>query len=284
MTKFALASLVVTLFACGKDHGTTTDANNGGDGGNGDGAAIDDSAGPAQDASFTPGCTAPIPSNPQCSNCIDDDNDGVMDGFDPECTGANDNDEGSFATGIPGDNKDAVNQDCFFDGDSGAGNDHCNVHVCCLLGATTVQACPIGANQYDPTQCPPPIGNTPLDQRCDAFCGPLAPAGCDCFGCCTVCNATGCYDVITNPITSPNCDETTLQDPTKCHTCSKVTSCGSDPCGGTTCTLCPGQDPSTLPTSCGGSTTCPGGEQACVNAACPTGTYCASGCCIGIIQ
>src|SRR5262245_10911807 len=39
-----------------------------------------------------------------CSNGIDDDGDGLVDGFDPECTGPLDNDEGSFATGIPGDN------------------------------------------------------------------------------------------------------------------------------------------------------------------------------------
>jgi hypothetical protein len=46
-----------------------------------------------------------------------------------------DNDESSFATGIPGDNIDTVNQDCFFDGNSGGGDDGCDIHVCCLLGA-----------------------------------------------------------------------------------------------------------------------------------------------------
>ncbi|HYQ14706.1 MAG TPA: hypothetical protein VEQ58_03080, partial [Polyangiaceae bacterium] len=35
-----------------------------------------------------------------CSNGIDDDGDGLIDGFDPECTGLADDDEGSFATGI----------------------------------------------------------------------------------------------------------------------------------------------------------------------------------------
>ena len=52
-----------------------------------------------------------------------------------------DNDEGSFATGIPGDNKDANKQDCFFDGNSGGGDDGCNQHVCCLFGATTKAEC-----------------------------------------------------------------------------------------------------------------------------------------------
>ena len=69
-----------------------------------------------------------------CANGIDDDGDGLIDGFDPECTGAADNDEGTFATGIPGDNRDPVWQDCFFDGNSGAGEDGCRYHTDCLYG------------------------------------------------------------------------------------------------------------------------------------------------------
>ncbi len=37
---------------------------------------------------------------------MDNDGDGLVDGFDPECTGPFDDDEATFATGIPGDNKD----------------------------------------------------------------------------------------------------------------------------------------------------------------------------------
>ena len=61
----------------------------------------------------------------QCSDGIDNDGDGLIDYADPECVGPNDNDESSFATGIPGDNMDACKQDCFFDGNSGMGDDHC---------------------------------------------------------------------------------------------------------------------------------------------------------------
>ena len=61
----------------------------------------------------------------QCSDGIDNDNDGRIDYADPECVGPNDNDESSYATGIPGDNVDACKQDCFFDGNSGMGDDHC---------------------------------------------------------------------------------------------------------------------------------------------------------------
>src|SRR5688572_6561790 len=35
-----------------------------------------------------------------CDNGLDDDEDGLIDGLDPECTGPFDNDEGTFATGI----------------------------------------------------------------------------------------------------------------------------------------------------------------------------------------
>jgi hypothetical protein len=56
-----------------------------------------------------------------CSDGIDNDGDGTIDGFDLECTGPADNDEGTFATGISGDNVDPKWQDCFFDGNSGGG-------------------------------------------------------------------------------------------------------------------------------------------------------------------
>lgn len=49
--------------------------------------------------------------------------------------GANDDDEGSFGTGISGDNRDPKWQDCFFDGNSGAGDDRCRYHTECLTGA-----------------------------------------------------------------------------------------------------------------------------------------------------
>jgi hypothetical protein len=259
------------IVACGhKNGGGDTDG-----GGTGDGGIYIDAP------PFSGMCSS---TGAQCSNCIDDDHDGKIDGFDLECTGPFDNDEATFATGIPGDNKDAVNQDCFFDGNSGAGNDGCNVHVCCLLGATTVAECPIGANQYNPDDCPPPIGTKPLSQMCLDVCGKLAPPGCDCFGCCTICDTAGCYDIDINPAVSPNCTSTTLADPTKCMRCTKVTTCGNPTCGMESCILCPGQDPSTLPPSCGGTTTCPTGTTACnSDGTCPDQLYCSNGCCIGVI-
>ena len=271
--------ILVLAVACGGKHNMGDDQ--------GDDAGGDDGGGPVVDGALPPACVNGAGTT-QCSDCVDNDNDGFIDSYDVECTGPLDNDEASFATGISGDNKDAVNQDCFFDGNSGAGNDGCNIHVCCLLGAKTVQECTIGANQYNPADCPPPIGTKPLSQMCIDVCGRLAPPGCDCFGCCTICDPTTnlCYDVATNPITSPECTQATISDPTKCKPCTKVPSCGSSTCGGMTCILCPGQDPNDLPASCNGSTQCPTGSTACpLGTECPTGTYCDAGskCCVGII-
>jgi hypothetical protein len=262
---------IAMLAACGhhSSNGTDSDGGAGGDGG------IDAPL-------FSGMCN---PNGPACSNCKDDDGDGRVDGFDPQCTGPDDNDEGSFATGIPGDNKDPVMQDCFFDGDSGAGNDGCNIHVCCLLGAKTVADCPIGASRYNPDDCPPPLGKTALPPRCIDKCGKLAPPGCDCFGCCTICDpvTNQCFDIDINPADSVGCTPAALGDPTKCLRCVKNTECGSAPCGGETCILCPGQDPNDLPSTCHGTSTCPGETVPCNNGACAEGTYCSNGCCIGAI-
>ena len=56
-----------------------------------------------------------------CGDGEDNDGDGLVDNMDTECMGPCDDDESSFATGIPGDNMDCKKQDCFFDGDSGGG-------------------------------------------------------------------------------------------------------------------------------------------------------------------
>jgi hypothetical protein len=294
MKRLLFVALIVA-FGCGGKKGgdgTPTDGNDTGDGSTTDGEI--------------PGLDAPpfggvcVPTSSQCSNCMDDDGDGFIDGADVECSGPFDNDEATFATGIPGDNKDAVNQDCFFDGNSGAGNDGCNIHVCCLLGATTKQECPIGANQFNPNECPPPIGTGTISQQCKDECGKLAPPGCDCFGCCTVCDPNTdpiqCVDIAVNPQTSPNCDATNILDPTKCLRCEKITDCGNSECGGTSCILCPGQTEDDLDPSCSGTAQCPDGILPCTPSStggiCADQHFCANGdpttgeggCCIQVLQ
>ena len=59
-----------------------------------------------------------------CNNGGDDDGDGEVDGFDPECTGPLDDDERTFGTGHDQAVAQAC-QDCFWDSDEDSANDGC---------------------------------------------------------------------------------------------------------------------------------------------------------------
>jgi hypothetical protein len=246
--------------------------------------------------SGTPPCD---PNGPACNNCKDDDGDGLIDAADPECIGPFDNDEGTFATGIPGDNLDPCKQDCFFDGNSGAGDDGCDWNLKCdpaSPGSSLPKSCPYDANYHN---CP-----TTQSQMCLTTCRTVTPNGCDCFGCCLVPGAP-------NPIyLAPTCTAADFNDPTKCPPCTQVPSC-INTCEH--CEICVGKP--TLPPDCsvggtggagggGGSTgagggggsgaggspgsPCPAGETYCGPGGidplnCPTSTYCITGCCIPTI-
>ena len=319
-----LGLFAAVAFACGNNGGSNGDGGAGDDGDGGGSGEIDAFEAIIDAPPFGGSCT-PVAGAPECSDCVDNDTDGYTDGFDPQCSGPLDRLEGSFETGIPGDNMDATYQDCFFDGDSGGGNDGCSTHVCCLLqaGGSTpnanddITACMALApesnyNKYDRNKCYQPFGNTPVPTKCTMNCGPLAPPGCDCFGCCTVCDAGGCRDVVLNPAVSPNCTQDTIsnngpdgQDNTgdePCKRCTKTANCGSNTCASPTCTdvsnpacctPCPGQcsDPTNLstcnpplPAQCNNMTACPSGYQECApDGTCPAGTYCQQNCCVGII-
>src|SRR6188508_1749626 len=157
--QLVLSALLTLLVApgCGDDGGSAD-----GDTGDSDGTVID--AGPGDrfpDASTEP----PADAGPTGGGGACDDGDDLIDGADPECTGSIDDDESSFETGIPGDNKDDKWQDCFFDGNSGAGDDGCRWHTCCALGAEGGSDCPVD-HQFDPdTDCPPQT------QECIRKCG-----------------------------------------------------------------------------------------------------------------
>jgi hypothetical protein len=220
----------------------------------------------------------------QCSDGIDNDGDGFADGFDFKCTGPLDDDESSFSTGIPGDNRDPFWQDCFFDGNSGAGDDKCRYHTECLTGVR------------DPSH-----SSCTVVQACIDFCQPRTPNGCDCFGCCTVRLPDGSDLSI---VLSSACDPEHLD---RCTTCTPSTQCNNE-CG--ECELCPGKTIADLPQSCsppstggsggvggiggtGGNTggtggsgtpvTCDNGAPVCLSQEwCPAGTYCSWGCCTSI--
>jgi len=192
----------------------------------------------------------------QCSNGIDDDGDGQSDGFDAECTGIADDDEGTFATGIPGDNQDPKWQDCFFDGNSGAGDDGCRYHTDCLTG-----------------ELPDSDPDCSVTQSCIDFCVERTPNGCDCFGCCTFETADGPVSVQIGV----TCDSANLDDEKACPRCEPSTQCGNE-CG--ECELCPGKEE--LPDTCEEEVpTCDDGRQACdAETPCPSNYWCTQGCCI----
>ncbi len=159
-----------------------------------------------------------------CNDGIDNDGDGTVDGFDPECTGAYDNDEGTFATGIPGDNSDPNWQDCFFDGNSGAGDDGCRYHTDCLTG-----------------DVPLTDADCIVTQACVDFCGARTPPGCDCFGCCEVTDPDG---VVHTVQIGGTCDYENVEDCSECvQTADCVNECGE-------CELCAGKTVEDLPASC----------------------------------
>jgi hypothetical protein len=168
---------------------------------------------------------------------------------------------------------DPKTQDCFFDGNSGGGDDKCAYHTCCLTDVKHDGTCAITAPPYDPADCT-------VTAECIKNCAPATPPGCDCFGCCTVCAGDDCRDIATNPAISPECDLEHLDDPDKCLACVKSTECNGTTCGGETCVLCPGQLAEDLPASCNQTPVCPNSTVCASSADCEAGDYCASGCCI----
>jgi hypothetical protein len=240
-------------------------------------------AGPASSASF--GC----PVNPsQCTDGKDNDGDGFVDSADPECSGPCDNHEGTFATGIPGDNIDdlaSCKQDCFFDGNSGGEDDGCQFDLRCDPARATARQCRTGAQ-------PPGVRCQDFSMQsgqCRSVCGRLTPNGCDCFGCCQVTGASFGVRL------TPTCTAAAVNDPTKCDRCTPQPAC-LNPCD--KCEVCfgkPAPDPSCVPGApsgaggAGGTSpntpppgACAPGDTYCGpgGTPCSGGAYCLSGCCL----
>ena len=201
-----------------------------------------------------------------CGDCVDNDSDGKVDLADPECVGPCDDLEDTFATGLPGDNMDACNQDCFFDGNSGSGDDKCTWNLKCDPANPGGDDCP-----YDPD-----FNNCPdmQNEACAANCA--VPNGCDCFGCCTVSVGDMSYDIY---LGDPDCSLDMID---QCESCTKNLDC-DDSCEPEMCELCFGQDPDDLPPECDGNE-CEEGQPSCTvddmgNDDCPDGFFCFVGCC-----
>jgi hypothetical protein len=219
-----------------------------------------------------------------CGDCVDNDGDCSIDSNDSQCIGVCHNNETGFKGEIPGQNSAPCKADCYFDQDTGSGNDQCYWgHDCDPLSV---------APNYDPEgkKCEyNPNANTPgtnascaelyLTQPpiCGSFCGPLTPNGCDCFGCCAIPGAATTVYLGSEIDKSGSCDLSSIADPTKCRPCTQVQAC-LNPCDN--CEICLGKPD--LPPECGGDQTCPPNVEACGlpgQPACPPDTFCVTGCC-----
>jgi len=201
----------------------------------------------------------------QCGNGLDDDGDGDVDLADQECTSPCDDSEKSLQTNLPGQNLDCK-ADCYFDVNSGAGDDKCLWNLQCDPadpGASV--GCP-----YDPDfkMC-----DLEMPDACLDFCVPLVPNGCDCFGCCQV------GDEFYYLNSGPDCSLDNLE---ACNHCTFFANCNNE-CEPDKCELCFGQELDDLPAGCKGEPSCDMG-QACKDASeCPGGQFCQTGCCTVIV-
>jgi hypothetical protein len=175
--------------------------------------------------------------------------------------------------------------DCYFDQDTGAGNDDCHwSHKCDSLEVGPDYP-PEGSQcAYNPSANIPGYGGTCTDASsgqattCLNYCGPLTPNGCDCFGCCAIPGIA--YTVwlgSENPAGSGSCNLGTLDDPTKCKPCTQVSACFNT-CEH--CEVCIGKPD--LPPDCSGDQECPPDILPCGQpgqAPCSAGFTCITGCC-----
>ncbi len=200
-----------------------------------------------------------------CGDGEDNDGDGHVDLADPECTGPCDDDEATFQTGLPGDNMDCK-QDCFFDGNSGQGDDGCIWDLRCdpeNPGAN------INCEYTGGNNC----NNQPANQdpECVMFCEQFVPPGCDCFGCCEVQTDEGAVHIFLN--SGPDC---ALDNLDACQTCtSQIGDCGV-PCVPDTCQVCFGE--SEPPEGCDDNE-CVIGDPCDDVSDCAQDYYCLLGCC-----
>ncbi|MBK8939605.1 MAG: hypothetical protein IPM79_18795 [Polyangiaceae bacterium] len=220
-----------------------------------------------------------------CGDCVDNDGDCLIDsGADEHCLGPCDNTEDSLFGGIPGQNNSPCKSDCYFDQDTGAGNDDCYwSHKCDPLEVAPGYH-PEGSQcEYNPNANIPGYNgscNTAYNVQSDAcldYCGPLTPNGCDCFGCCDIPGAaTTIWLGSENPAGFCTLDD--LNNNTLCEPCTQVIACLNecldDPVN---CEICIGGElpPGCTEQNCGTAQVCgqPGQDP------CPTGFSCITGCC-----
>lgn len=237
-----------------------------------------------------------------CADGLDNDGDGLTDGDDLHCFGPFDDDEGTYATGIPGDNKGSkANRECPFDGNSGTGNDA----VCCEIDNPELNVTPNGCD--DKGCCEIDVnGNSTgefvyVADQCffSPVCGTDGTHGCECTspndcdlgqfcvldkdvgpGFCSTCEPCQSNEACANPC---DCGEKCFggfeRPESECGTA--VTPGDSDP-GGSGTDAGGGGDTITTDTDSGLTGSCPGGRNTCTqDSDCDgaAGENCVSGCC-----
>jgi hypothetical protein len=213
----------------------------------------------------------------QCGNCDDDDGDGLVDALDPDCLGPCDNDELGLSTGLNGNQSAACRQDCYFDGDNGAGNDKCEWSLACDPLSVAPDYPPSGEARckYGSSMGVDCAGlDAVQSQTCLDTCLPLVPNGCDCFGCCELPGGSGQFHFIGVGSGAEGCQRDNLDDPLACPPCTQVKSC-LNACD--KCETCVDKLPDA---DCDPGSACPDGAAECgEDTACGLREYCVTGCC-----
>jgi hypothetical protein len=192
-----------------------------------------------------------------CGDLLDNDGDQLVDSQDPDCLGPCDNTEDSYYGGIPGQPGPGCIVDCYFDQDSGSGNDDCRWNHRCdphEIPPDYYPESPLGDKcAYDPEAKTPGTDASCTElqasqsKACHDYCGPLTPNGCDCFGCCNLPAGSGSWVWLgsENEKGEGTCSLDVVNDPDKCQPCLPVAACLND-CG--PCELCIGKP--TVPPEC----------------------------------
>jgi len=224
----------------------------------------------------------------QCGDCIDNDGDGLIDSDDPDCTGPCDNTEDSYFGGIPGQNNAPCREDCYFDQDTGSGNDQCYWSQDCDPLSLAPAYPPSGDARcsYNPSAMVPGSGSTcagltaAQSPTCLNYCLPITPNGCDCFGCCELPADSGAFVWIGSSAKNVGtCDAAHVNDPAACRPCTPVKSClnSCDPCE-----VCVGRTAPLATCATPGASRCPTTQAACGQPGepdCAVDNYCITGCC-----
>jgi hypothetical protein len=194
----------------------------------------------------------------ECGDLIDNDSDGLIDLYDPDCLSPCDDSEDALSPQLPFDGGDCK-RDCFFDDNSGSGDDQCEWNFTCdPQNPGELVGCP-----YDPD-----FGMCPIvqDVECMDKCMPIVANGCDCFGCCEIAGQFRHLDDL------GDCSADNLE---ACPSCTPHPSC-FNPCEADDCELCllaelaPGCD----------QPSCPEGIESCTDPyGCGEGEFCQTGCC-----